>query len=201
MAEAGQMTVEDAAAEMAGNWKTFDSFAWFRRRELADPDAWAVIYTRHRDSGLLDQSNAEVITKTLEPFTEGDDPDMVMESHSHWAVGHIDGFSIRVFKDGEITEAFRTYHALAERMADYPVLDESDYSQKESDATLENIAHAAYRLKHEYALPDGWVCDVFSWFWENNSSAVENRDDQGGYPSEDDLRGAFDALGYEPIED
>lgn len=201
MTEAGSMTLEDAAAELAGNWKKFDSFAWFRRRELNDPDAWAVIYTHHRDSGLLDQSNASVITKKLEPFTDGDDPDVVMESHSHWAVGHIDGFSIRVFKNGEITDAFRTYHELAERMEHYPILDESDYSQREYDATLENIGHAAYRLKHEYALPEGWEGDVFSWFWDHNQRAVENRDDQGGYPNEDDLLEAFAALGYEPIED
>jgi hypothetical protein len=201
MTEAGQMTLDDAAAELVGNWKQFDSFAWFRRRELADPESWAVVYTRHRDSGLLDQSNAEVITKKLEPFTEDDDPDVVFESHGHWAVGHIDGFSIRVFKDGEITVAFRTYHALAERLADYPVLDESNYSQREYDATLENIAHAAYRLKHEYALPDGWEGDVFSWLWDHHQRAVENRDDQGGYPSEDDLREAFDALGYEQIDE
>jgi hypothetical protein len=200
MTEAGTMTIEDAAAEMAGNWKTFDNFAWFRRRGLADPDAWAVVYTHHRDSGLLDQSNAAVIAKKLGPFTDGDDADVVAENHGHWAVGHIDGFSIRVFKVGEITDAFRVYHELAERVADYPVLDDSDYSQKEYDATLENIAHAAYRLKHEYALHDGWEGDVFSWLWDHNQRAVENRDDQGGYPTEDDLRQAFDALGYEPIE-
>ena len=124
-----------------------------------------------------------------------------LATHGHWAVGHIDGFSIRVFKDGEITPAFRTYHALAERMANYPILDESDYSQKEYDATLANITHAAHRLRHEYALPDGWEGDVFSWFWDHDQRAVENRDDQGGYPSEDDLRSAFDALGYEQIEE
>jgi hypothetical protein len=201
MTEAGSMTVEDAAAESAGNWERFESFAWLRRRELADPDAWAVVYTHHRDSGLLDVSNAGVITKKLEPFTDGDDPDVVFESHGHWAVGHIDGFSVRVFKDGEITDAFRTLHELAERMANYPILGETDYSQREYDAALENITHAAYRLKHEYALPDGWEGNVFSWFWENNSSAVENRDDQGGYPSEDDLLSVFDALGYEQIAD
>lgn len=199
MTTTGTMTLEDTAVEMAGNWKKFDSFAWFRRRELADPDAWAVVYTHHRDSGLLAESNAGVITTTLEPFTAGDDPDVVGESHGHWAVGHIDGFSIRVFKGGEITDAFRTYHALAERMENYPILDESDYSQREYDATLDNIGQAAWRLKHEYALPDGWEGDVYSWFGDHNPSAVENRDDQGGYPSEDDLREAFDALEYEPV--
>ena len=42
---------------------------------------------------------------------------------------------------------------------------------------------------------------MFSWFWDHNQRAVENRDDQGGYPSEDELREAFDALGFEQIED
>ena len=76
---------------------------------------------------------------------------MVFESHSHWAVGHVDGFSVRVFHgNGEITEAFTTYHELAERMADYPILDESDYSERELDATLSNIKEAAWRLKNEF---------------------------------------------------
>jgi hypothetical protein len=201
MTEAGQMTLEVAAAELVGNWKKFDSFAWFRRREVEDAEYWCIVYTHHRDSGLLDGSNASVITKKLEAFTHGDDPDVVFESHGHWAVGHVEGFSVRVFTDGEITEAFRTYHELTERMANYPILDESDYSQREYDATLENVAHAAYRLKHKFILPDGWEGDVFSWFWDHNQRAVENRDDQGGYPSEDDLREAFDGLGYEQIED
>jgi len=50
-------------------------------------------------------------------------------------------------------------------------------------------------------LPDGWESAVFSWFWDNDQSAVENCDDQGGYPSEDQLREAFDALGYQSTDD
>jgi hypothetical protein len=122
---------------------------------------------------------------------------VVTESHGHWAVGHVDGFSIRVYREGEITDAFRTYHDLAERMADYPILDEEDHSHREYEATLENIADAAWRLKGEYDLPEGWEGEVFSWFWDHRQSAVENRDDQGGYPEADDLRAAFEALGYE----
>jgi hypothetical protein len=137
----------------------------------------------------------------MEPFTDGDDPDVVMESHNHWAVGHVDGFSIRVYRNEQITDAFRTYHDLAERLSDYPVLDEEDYSRREYEATLGNFADAAWRLNREYDLPDGWESVVFAWFWEHNQRAVENRDDGGGYPEEDDLRAAFDALGYERVED
>ena len=192
----GELTLEDAARESAGNWQRFDSFCWFRRDEVEDAENWAIFYTSHRDSGLLDQSNAAAIAKEMTPFTEGDDPDVVFESHNHWAVGHIDGFSIRVFRNGEITDAFAKYHELAERLADYPILDEEDYSQREFDATIENLTDAIWRLKDEYDLPEDWESDVFDWFSNHNCGAIENVDDQGGYPEEDQLKEAFEALEF-----
>ena len=193
----GTMDLEEAATKAAGNWKRFNSFVWFRDRELEDADQWSVIYTHNRDSRLLDQSNALVITKALNPFTEGDDPDLVFESHSHFAVGHVSGFSVRVFDaTGEITPAFRAYHELAERLDDYPILDESDYSNREYEATLDNIKDAAWRLRGEFKLPEEWQSEVYSWLSDNDSSEIENRDDQGGCPSEKALRGAFRSLRF-----
>lgn len=191
----GVLDLKEAATKAAGNWRRFDCFVWYRD-DIDDKSNWSIFYTHHRDSGLLDQSNAAIIAKALVPFTEGDDPDVVFESHHHWAVGHIDGFSVRVFKRGRITKAFQTYHELAERMDDYPILDETDYSNREYESTLENIANSAWRLKDEFHLPEDWVGDVYSWFSENNDRAIENRDDQGGYPEEEVLRVAFKALGY-----
>ena len=98
MSVIGEMTLEDAAKEAAGNWQKFESFCWYRESEIEDPDNWAIIYTSNRDSGLLDQSNAEAIAEAMEPFSETDDPDVVFESHNHWACGHVDGFSIRVYR-------------------------------------------------------------------------------------------------------
>lgn len=196
----GECELEDAAEEAAGNWRDFTCFVWFRRNELAKPEDWAVIYTHNRDSGLLDQSNASVIQAALKPFSEGDDPDVVMESHSHWAVGHVDGFSIRVYRRGRVTKAFRTYHELAERMADYPILDEMDYSNREFEATYENVGEAAWRLRRQYELPEDWQDSVYSWLSDNRCSALENTSDQGGWPGEDDLVAAFEALGYESVE-
>ncbi len=196
----GELDLEDAAQAVAGNWKKFDSFVWFRADELDVTENWAVIYTHHRDSGLLDQSNASVISKELAPFTEGDDSDVVFESHHHWAVGHVDGFSVRVFKYGQITDAFRRYHALAAAMAIYPILDEEDYTRREYEATVENIGDAAWQLKNEYDLPDDWQHEVYGWLSDNESSEIENVDDQGGYPSEEALQRAFDSLGYESLD-
>jgi hypothetical protein len=193
----GELDLDEAAKKAAANWADFSCFVWFRRNELNDADHWAVIYTHHRDSGLLDQSNAAAIENALKPFSEGDDPDVVFESHSHWAVGHVDGFSIRVFKDGQITKAFQTYHELAQQLDDYPILDESDYSDRECEATLENIGDAAWRLKHDFDLPDDWASQVYSWLSDHRCGEIENIDDQGGYPSESALREAFDALGFE----
>lgn len=112
----------------------------------------------------------------------------------------MDGFSIRVYRDGEITDAFHTYHDLAERLDGYPILDEEGYGRREYEATLENIADAAWRLKGDYDLPDGWEGDVYSWLSDHRQREVENRDDQGGYPEEKDLRDAFETLGFERIE-
>jgi hypothetical protein len=201
MTALGEMTLEDAAKEAAGNWKSWTCFVWDRERDRNDPDNFAIFYTHNRDSGLLAQSNADAIGEAMEPFTDDDDLDVVMESHSHWAVGHVDGFSIRVYRNGEITEAFKAYHELSEQLADYPILNEEDYSNREYEATLENINDAAWRVKHEYTLPDGWESEVYTWLSDHRSGSVENRDDQGGYPAEDDLRAAFDALRYERIEE
>ena len=197
----GTLDLQDAAQKAAGNWQSFNCFVWFRDRELNDADQWAVIYTHNRDSGLLDQSNAGVIEKAMKPFSEGDDSDVVFESHSHWAVGHVDGFSVRVFKDGEITKAFETYHELARQLDDYPVLDESNYSEREFEATLENIEDAAWKLKHEFDLPDDWECQVYGWLSDHRCGEIENTDDLGGYPSESALLEAFEALGFEQSKD
>jgi len=197
----GDMTIDEAARESAGNWRTFECFVWWRESELDSPDEWMIHYTHHRDSRLLDLSNAKQIGQALKPFIEDDDPDAVVESHSHWAVGHIDGVSLRVFKDGQITEAFRTFHNLMEAMAAYPILDESHYSELEHEACYENIDHAAWRIKQDYELPEDWQWQIFDWLSENRDFALENVDDHGGWPGDDDLQAALDALGFERIED
>jgi hypothetical protein len=200
MTTLGEFDLEMAAKQAAGNWQRFPCFCWHRANRLEDPECWAILYTHHRDSGLLDLSNADVIRKALEPFTEADPADVMPESHNHWAVGWIDGYAVRVYRDGQITEAFGEYHRLAERLSDYPILDEEDYSRREHETTLANITDAARFLPDPYQLPEGWEGEACSWFWEHDQGAVENRDDQGGYPTGEQLEGAFQELGYRRVE-
>lgn len=193
----GELSLEDAARQAAGNWRRFDSFCWYRASDLKDADRFTIVYSHHRDSGLLDQSNAAVIEEALRPFMDGDDPDVVAESHSHFAVGWINGFCIRVYRRGRITKAFRTYHALAERLADCGVLDSDDYSRREYEATVANVGEAAWKLKRDYVLPDNWQSQVYDWFSDTDCSAIESSDDRGGWPSEAQLQAAFQSLGFQ----
>ncbi len=194
----GEMDLQTAAKAAAGNWREFECFCWHRQNEIPDPENWTIVYTHNRDSGLLDQSNAIAIEEALQPFI--DRGDVVAEHHNHWAVGWVDGFSIRVFRRGRITKAFRKYHELAQRMADYPVLDDTDFTSREREATLENLADAAWKLKDEYELPKNWVGKVYHWFANHDCDAIESADDRGGYPTEEQLRAAFEALGFTQLE-
>jgi len=105
-----------------------------------------------------------------------------------------------VFKNGDITPAFARYFDLQNALEDYPILDQDDYSTREYEATVENIAACAWRLKHDYDLPEDWQQAVYSWLSDNECSEMENTDDQGGYPSEEALQAAFTALGYDSAE-
>ena len=197
MTQLGELDLNEAATKAAGNWRDFDSFCWHRASELEDADDWCIVYTHHRDSGILAQSNTVFIDKALEPFVDADDSDVVAEQHSHWACGWIDGYSIRVFRNGKITDTFKMYHDLAAAMDQYPILDEEDFSRREFEATLENIGESAWQLKSEFDLPDEWQGDVYDWLSQNRDHAVECVGDDGAWPEEQDLEAAFINLGYE----
>jgi hypothetical protein len=190
--------VREAARLMAGNWWKFDSFAWHRGYRLEDADRWMIWYTSGRDARLLVQSNHAAITQRLAAFLEGDDPDVVAEVHDHWAVGDLQGFSIRVFRrDGTITDAFKVFCSIKERLEDYPVLDEADYSQREYEATLENYRSEMWRLKDD--LPAGWEAEVYSWFSDHGLDRhIEDCDDQGGYAPREAISMALQDLGLLP---
>jgi hypothetical protein len=190
--------VEAAAKSTAGNWRRFSCFAWHRGYGLENADCWAIFYTSRRDAGLLDQSNHAEIARLLGPFMEGDDPDVVAESHAHWAVGCLDGFSIRVFrKGGGITDAFTEFCRIKQKLEDYPILNECDYSEREYAATLENYRSEMWAVRNE--LPEGWESEVYRWFSDHgHDSFTESRDDQGGWAPRENITEALYDLGLLP---
>jgi len=182
-----------AAVQLAGNHRKFESFGWHDAPE--DDQDWALVYTHNRDSGLLDQSNADAIDAEMKEFGE----DAIPQHHGHWAVGWVDGWAIRVRggegrKKGELTPAFHRWCELQASLEDYPLLDEEDHSRREYEATLENIGTEGREFVMEPA-PEDWDKQVFSWLWDNEQDEVSSVDDRGGCPSEEAVKKALAALG------
>lgn len=193
------------ADELAGNHEHFNCFVWFRDSEIEeagdDPSNWGLIYTSNRDSRITERSNAAVIRRRMAWFANGDDPDVVFEDHSHWACGSVYGFSIRVFAHGKVTRAVRRYFRMKKAMENYPILDEHHNSELELEETYDNIKDAMWKVKNEFVMPEDesvWQSEIYEWLNNNEQGELENTDDQGGYPSEESLRRACEALGYEP---
>lgn len=185
-----------AAKAAAGNWQDFPNFVWERDVDVEKPEDWLLYNTSNRDSGLTVKSNEAVINKVMQPFAEGDDPDVVFERHTHWLCGHVNGFSLRVFKDGKITPAFEALDKLRKQLAKYPVLNESDLSKRRYEATLENIKENSRDLCVGLKLPDNWQEQVYNWLDDQRQQTLEDCDDRGGYPSRPDLQAAFAALKF-----
>ena len=167
-------TLEQTADLYVGNWKNFRCFCW--GRGVDDIDNWCIYYTYHRDSGFVDQSNAKAIKKILQPYLE-EGEDIYEEHHTHWAVGWIDGYSIRVYENGNITEVFTRFYEILKNLDNYPILDEEDYFNSEYEATLDNIVDAAWKLKKEYDLPECWNVEVYQYLSEHLPDSIENRDE------------------------
>ena len=154
------MRAKKMAKELRGNWKKFGDFAWFDKPE--DADNWCIVYTSNRDSGLIEQSNAAYYVKQLGPLVDGDEGDILEMHDTHWAVGYVDGWAIRVNNSvGHLTPAFLKYCELKEKEEDCVFLDEEDYEVRVREEALINLEYyvrhggVAFTLKED--LPDNWV--------------------------------------------
>jgi hypothetical protein len=156
-----------------------------------DPSQWAATVGRHRDSTLLEESNWAVVTADMQKRFP-DDTEIVR--FGHWGVGWVEELFVRIWDaSGEITPAFQAAAEWRGALEGYPVANDEHYSQMEYDATLKNIENAGYNMVRAGA-PTDWASRVFDWFWDNDQRAVENVDDTGGYPTEEQLAEALRAL-------
>lgn len=108
----------------AGNWRKFESFAWFGANALDKPGEWAIVYTVNRDSDVLTRANDIEIKKRMAPYVESGDA--TRENHSHWACGWVEGYRLR-------GAAIDAYNAILDELDSYPVLCDETLSQCESD--------------------------------------------------------------------
>jgi len=97
-------------------------------------EGWLTFLGRHRDSDLLTNHNFDTALSHLlalpQSIVEGEmTVDVVRESH--WAVGYVEW--IRIHPSNEA--AVKLANEMADQLDDYPVLDESAYSDLECEET------------------------------------------------------------------
>lgn len=104
---------------------------------------WLVFLARNRDSNILEDLNFEVAFDAVRDETtakEGEHrPQIVRESH--WACGWVEWIAIHSSDAGAIAEAEK----LAARLDTYPVLDETELSNRECEAAYKGWAEASIR--------------------------------------------------------
>lgn len=136
-----------------------DNYARFT--DLGQYETHAPCFTLAINSGeILDESNYAVASAELAPYLDvnssGDDDaecDVYDARSSHWAVGPIDQLFVRAYAaDGSFTDAWRVACEMLSALKDYPVLDESDYSERETEAFDAELDEALERVTpHEFA--------------------------------------------------
>lgn len=160
-----------------------------------------------RDSTILEQSNAAALVKHLNT----DWPELVddwrVDRASHWAVGWVDQLVFRAVEDDEETPTtiFKVLELWFGMLQDYPIANDSDYSEREYVAAIENIEtelRAIADLDDEYVpassegFPDDCSHEVFSWLWDNDPYQLDNRDGHGAYPERKAVARALCELNY-----
>ena len=112
-----------------------------------------VSLVQSRDSDILEQSNFDTALKQLGGVT---DTVLVVRS-SHWAVGWIEWIAIHESD----TDAIATGENIEHEMADYPVLDEEDYCQREYDYVVDTWLNA-YSLQDRIDLCKEYNESIFA---------------------------------------
>jgi hypothetical protein len=88
-----------------------------------------VFLGRHRDSDILSNSNFDCALREL----GGESETVIIARAGHWAVGWVE--SILIHESD--SKALQAADEMAAALSDYPVLDESDFSEREFEAVLE----------------------------------------------------------------
>ena len=132
-------------------------FGWWGFDEMFVTWGWAGI-DKHNSSDLLQVSNFDVITKDMMLHFPDD---VRIVGVSHWAVGHADRLTVRILNnesDGivedNIAESFKAIVQWLAALEDYPVADESAYSDlcyEEAIAAIRNNMNDMIRHENDSA--------------------------------------------------
>lgn len=100
-------------------WDSLDNYIG----DIPEPE-WLCLLTRSRDSDCLTESNWHCALQEL----GGESDNVSIERFGHWACGWWEALSVRAG-----TPEHAKAKDIAERLEGYPVLDEDDFSERESE--------------------------------------------------------------------
>lgn len=108
-----------------------------------------IVVGRNRDSGILDESNFESALKML----GGESKTVKIGHFGHWACGWFE----LILVDPKDKKALLKAFEIKQSLEDYPVLDESDYSERESEEYFDYAKGASKQLAEglsKHFIPD-----------------------------------------------
>lgn len=181
-------------------------FGYYGERDLFE--TWCITFSTHRDDDVAGKANWDVMLEQLnERFGKAGEKWEVMHA-SHWAVGWADQIILPVVEVVAIDDFGDAVYAVTEQFAwaleikgaleEYPLLDETRYSEMEYDEMIDYIKQASSVNDIEYdgkeyevidALPDDYAEKIAQWLSEHRDSM--RVDDV----SDDDLNAAMVNLG------
>lgn len=109
-------------AEVLKRPSALDSIANYMGPDPDDFKDWFVVCTQNRDSGVLERSNFRSALKKL----GGESADVRIYRFGHWACGWWEALAVG-------GEAVKEGQEIRDGLDDYPVIDESDYSELEQE--------------------------------------------------------------------
>lgn len=142
---------------------------------------WGLTIGMSRDSDLLETSNYARVFEDMRRVFPAD----VYQVHAgHWAVGWVDQLAVRVLEPWadpddytarDVTRAFKVITSISTSLRDdYPLYDESDYSDREYKKWLEqeeeNWSDVKYKLWQDYDVEDVTEADreVHAELWRED---------------------------------
>ena len=195
----GKKKLSQMAEEWRGNHTKWKSFAWILDRP-DDYENWCIVETHHRDSDAKAVSNGRYFHKHMNPLVD-DTEDVIEWGAGHFAVGHTDGWAVRVLdKEGKPTRAFKVLAGLLCEREERDILDPKDYRERMAQGARDNIKFAAEHclpkgMELVESLPDNWVERVEERLDELDEYWRDDLDSDGTpFPKGDELLTALKEL-------
>jgi hypothetical protein len=176
-------------------------FGWFGFEEMFVTWGFAGINKDARDN-IADISNWHCTIEEMKRlFPDTYDECFYEVGLKHWLVGHADQLCVKVLKseiphslitDEDITDEFKAVVDIATYLAyEYPILDDSDYSERQwaaTNADIEDMANCSWvPFGQKCIVEDGFGETIQSWLLNNDCYEAGHHDDGTPYFDEKDM--------------